>query len=641
MTDAVLIERLGDVAVVTVAHAPVNALARAVRAGLIHALHETAAMDGLRAVVLTGRGRSFIAGADIHEFALEPEPPSLPEVIAAIEGAPVPWVAAINGTCLGGGMEVALACHARVAAPGAKLGFPEVNLGLIPGAGGTVRLPRLVAPEAALDLIVSGRPVDAARAAEIGLIDAVAQGDVVAAARAQVPEAAVPLIGRPAMAPGPDWADRCAAATARAGGRHAQAAAVAAVDRATRLSADAALAAERAAFVELKAGAQSAALRHVFFAERAVSRLPTPQTVAWPEFQRIGIVGAGTMGAGIAAACLLSGLEVILLERDESSLVAGCGRVEVILDGAMDRGKLDQKGHARAMARLSCATQIGALTEADLVIEAVFEDMGVKRDVFAALDEVMPKGTVLATNTSYLDVGRIAEATADPARVIGLHFFSPAHVMKLVEVVVPPRAAPKAIAAGLALAKRLGKTAVPTGVCDGFIGNRVMSAYRRAADVMMMDGTPPWDIDRAMRDFGFPMGVYEMQDLAGLDIGQAARRRRAAEGAAPGPADAVADALIAAGRLGRKTGAGWYRHGPGGAEPDPEVEQMIARHGGGDARLDGDAIMERILTAMQEEGRALVSEGIAADPDAVDVVMILGYGFPRWKGGPMWMAAQA
>ena len=644
--------REGAVAIVTIDNPPVNATSHAVRAGLMAALAEVEADAGLRAAVLACAGRTFVAGADVTEFDAPPRAPLLPEVIAAIEAASKPWVAALHGSVLGGGLELALGCALRVATAETKLGLPEVTLGLIPGAGGTVRLPRLVGAEAALDMIAGGRPLAAGRAAELGLVDATVEGGAEAALATalelarSLTAAPLPLLDRPApvIQDREAWASATAAVRRRARGARAPGEAVAAVERALELPAREALDAERATFLDLKSDPQSAALRYIFFAERSAGKLPALKDVAPRPLARIGVVGGGTMGAGIAAACLLAGLEVTMIERDEAARDAGASRIAAILDDSLRRGKITTARRAALGAAFAAATEYSALAEADLVIEAVFEEMEVKRAVFADLDRHCRPDAVLASNTSYLDVKALAAGTERPERVLGLHFFSPAHVMKLLEVVIPDTAAPDVQATGFALARRLGKIAVPAGVCDGFIGNRIMSAYRRECEFMLEDGAMPWQIDAAMRDFGFPMGLFEMQDLAGLDISWAMRKRQAATRDAAARYVDLGDRLCEAGRFGRKTGAGWYDYDSGRAEPSAFVEALVRtaqeRRDGPPADFDAGTILHRILDSMAREGRAILDEGIADRAEDIDVVMTNGYGFPRWKGGPMWLAGR-
>ena len=645
----VTVTRNGAVALVIIDNPPVNALSQPVRQALMEALRETEADPAVDAVVLSAASRTFAAGADIREFGQPPAPPHLPDVIRAIETASKPWVAALHGSALGGGLELVLGCAWRIAAKDARLGLPEVTLGLVPGAGGTVRLPRLIGAFEALDMIASGRPGTAAKAFETGLIDAIAQYDLLAeavefAGARMVGRRPIPLLDRPAPVPAnaADWSAATSRIKARARGQTAPLAAIEAVELAITLPGPVALSSERQRFLTLRDGQQSKALRHLFLAERATGRIARAEGAAPAPLRQIGVVGGGTMGAGIAAACLLSGLAVTMVERDAEALASGEGRVLAVLSDSHARNLVTDTELDAMKARLTGSTAYDALNPADLVIEAVFEDMAVKAEVFAALDAATGPETILASNTSYLDIDVLAAATRDPARVIGLHFFSPAHVMKLLELIVTGKASPEALATGLALGKRLGKITVPAGVGDGFIGNRIMSAYRRAADEMMEDGTLPWDIDRAMRGYGFAMGLYEMQDLAGLDISWAMRKRQAATRDPDARYIAIADRLCEAGRFGRKTGRGWYIHDGGTARPDAEVEAIIlaeATRKGISRRPFGDGeIMERILSAMATTGQAVLAEGIAARAADIDVVMVNGYGFPRWKGGPMYQA---
>lgn len=644
------------VATVWIDHPPINALSQIIRQGLLDAIRQTEADDRIKAVVLACQGRTFIAGADVKEFDQAPLEPHLPDVIRQLESTTKPWVAAIQGTALGGGLEVALGCHYRLADASAKLGFPEVNLGLIPGAGGTVRLPRLLQPTAALDMIAVGKPYAADKALALGLIDAIehVEGDIedglVAAARQFATDQCAkplptPLAQRAVIAIGDEesWTAKKASVSKRARGQQSPLAAITAIENALTLSADEALAREREQFLALKADPQSAALRHIFFAERSATRLPAIKDVTPKTITHIGIIGGGTMGAGIAAACLLRQYPVTLIEQDDKGLAAGLARVNNLLSGSAQRGIISTEQLTALQTNLLGATDYSALADADLVIEAVFEDMAVKQAVFEKLDQVTKPDAILATNTSYLDVNIIAASVTDASRVIGLHFFSPAHVMKLLELVIPEKAAPATIATGFALGKRLGKITIPTGVCDGFIGNRIMSAYRQEADYMLEDGALPQEIDAAMVDFGFPMGIYAMQDMAGLDISWAMRKRQAATRSPDERYVEIADRLCEAGRFGRKTGQGWYRYeteqcrGVVESSVTDLIRSESARKGISRQSFTPDAIMNRILVRMQAEGDAILREGIAQSPEAIDVVMINGYGFPRWRGGPMFM----
>lgn len=638
------------IAVVTIDNPPVNAASQAVRAGLVDAVRRIDGDDAARVAVLICAGRTFVAGADIREFDQPPVGPLLPEVVARIETATTPWIAAIHGTALGGGLEIALGCHYRIADPKARLGFPEVNLGLIPGAGGTVRLARLIQPGDAARMIASGKPIAATRAVELGLVDRLAGDDLRDAAlgfaaEMQGANRPSPLSGRAPLAclDASQWQAIRTATEERARGRIAPVEAVDAVREATELAGDAALAGERERFVRLRQSPQSKAMRYVFFAERMVSKPPEIAGIAARPLGHIGVVGGGTMGAGISAAVLLSGRPVTMIERDRGLLAKGLAATRAHLGASLQRGLIDTAGHERILAGLSGSTDHRALADCDLVIEAVFEDLDVKLAVFGELDRVTKSLAVLATNTSYLDVGRIARAVRDPSRVIGLHFFSPAHIMKLLEIVRPETAAPDVLATGFALARHLRKIAVPAGVCDGFIANRIMNAYRRTCDTMLEEGALPRDIDDAMTRFGFAMGLYAVQDLAGLDIAWAMRKRQAESRGPDAPYVAIADRLCELGRFGRKAGAGWYLYPPDSPKGavDPVVEQIIreesARKGIERRPITGDEIMQRIVQTMQDEGRRILAEGIAASAEAIDVVMVNGFGFPRWRGGPMFM----
>ncbi|MBC6442585.1 MAG: enoyl-CoA hydratase/isomerase family protein [Rhodobacteraceae bacterium] len=638
-----------EIAVVTVNNPPVNALSFAVRKGLVDAARRAEATDAVRAVVLVCEGRTFMAGADVHEFGRPPKEPHLPDAIDLIEASAKPWVAAIHGTALGGGLEVALGCAGRVAMAGARVGLPEVHLGILPGAGGTVRLPRLIDPVRALGMIVSGKPVGATEAANLGLIDAVVDnlraGGIARAREIADGDRPVPLPARQVSLPR-GWKAEVARATSRTRGQIAPVRAAEQVTESLRLPAREAMARERATFLKLKDDPQSLALRHIFLAERSATRMPELKAVAARPVETVGVVGGGTMGAGIAAACLLSGLPVTLIERDKPALLAGIDRVTSVLDASAAHGVIPAVRCETLKGELTGALHYTALGRADLVIEAVFEDMDVKKQVFAQLDTACRPEAVLATNTSYLDVNELAATVADPARVLGLHFFSPAHVMKLLEIVRPDRVADDVLATGFVLGKRLGKVPVVAGVCDGFIGNRILTACRRECDYMVADGAWPQEIDAAMRAYGYPMGIFEMQDMAGLEIGWAARKRRASTRPAPERYVHIADRICEMGRFGQKTGAGWYLYPEGTrkGQPDPVVEQIIREESdrAGITRRDftAEEIINRILGAMAHEGRAILAEGIAASPEAIDVVLVNGYGFPRWHGGPMFASGQ-
>jgi 3-hydroxyacyl-CoA dehydrogenase len=651
-TDVVTRELRGKVLLVTLDHAPVNALSADVRRGLLAAIEAADNDPAVEAVLIVGAGRNFIAGADIREFGKPPLPPALPDVCNRIEACAKVVVAAIHGAALGGGLEVALAAHYRIAVDGAKLGLPEVQLGLLPGAGGTQRTPRLIGAQAALDLIVSGRHAGAKEALALGLIDRVGHsGDVLAEGLAYVQEL---LAGhapvrrtRDALALSDRAASLAAVATARAEtakksrGLFSPLKIVDAVQAAIEQPFDEGLRVERNLFLQCLDSPQRAGLIHAFFAEREVLKAPETRHATPRALNTIGVVGGGTMGAGIAVAILDAGLPVTMIERDDASLARGRAHIEKVYDGLIAKGRLNAEKKADIMMRWQGSTSYDALAGSDLVIEAVFEDIDVKKAVFAELDRVCKKGAVLATNTSYLDIDAIAASVSRPQDVIGLHFFSPANIMKLLEVVVPKQVSADVVATAFELAKKLRKTPVRAGVCDGFIGNRVLAVYRSAADAMMEDGASPYQIDAAVRAFGFAMGPFQVVDLAGGDIGWATRKRRAATRNPAARYVQIADRLCERGWFGQKTGRGFYLYPEGSRHgvPDPEVEAIIdterTRAGIAPRTFTDDDIMRRYMAAMINEGANVVHEGIALRPLDVDVTFLYGYGFPRYRGGPM------
>ncbi|MFM0306616.1 3-hydroxyacyl-CoA dehydrogenase NAD-binding domain-containing protein [Paraburkholderia sp. RL17-383-BIF-A] len=650
--DVVTRELRGKVLLVTIDHAPVNALSADVRRGLLAAVEAADADQAVEAVLIVGAGRNFIAGADIREFGKPPVPPTLPDVCNRIEACTKPVVAAIHGAALGGGLEVALAAHYRIAVEGAKLGLPEVQLGLLPGAGGTQRTPRLIGAQAALDLILSGRHASAKEALALGLIDRLGSSDdILAEGLAYVHEllaAHAPVRRtRDAAALGDRAASLAAVAAARAEtakksrGLFSPLKIVDAVEAAVEQPFDEGLRLERKLFLECIDSPQRAGLIHAFFAEREVLKAPETREAKPRALNTIGVVGGGTMGAGIAVAVLDAGLPVTMIERDDASLARGRAHIEKVYDGLIGKGRMSAEKKAAVMTRWSGSTSYDALADADLVIEAVFEDLAVKQAVFAELDRVCKAGAVLATNTSYLDIDALAASISRPADVIGLHFFSPANIMKLLEVVVPKQVSADVVATAFELARKLRKTPVRAGVCDGFIGNRVLAVYRSAADAMMEDGASPYQIDTAVRAFGFPMGPFQVVDLAGGDIGWAARKRRAATRNPAARYVQIADRLCERGWFGQKTGRGFYLYSEGSRSgtPDPEVEAIIdaerARAGITPRSFTDDEIIRRYMAAMINEGANVVHERIALRPLDVDVTFLYGYGFPRYRGGPM------
>jgi 3-hydroxyacyl-CoA dehydrogenase len=638
----------GGVLIVTINNPPVNALSAHVRAGLIAALDHAADAPNIVGLVISGTGRTFIGGADIKEFGKAPVEPMLPTVIDRIEAFEKPIICAVNGVALGGGCEVVLACHGRIAGEAASFGLPEVKLGIVPGAGGTQRLPRLIGTVAAIDLIGTGRAVKAGEAVALGLADAVA-ADPLAAAIMAVRDNAVGALRRtgnvdvPAADP-----DAVSAAEvkviARSRGQSAPAEAVRLVKAAGGLSLEQGLAEERATFLRLRDSEESAALRHVFFAERAAGKVEALADIAPRPIETVGIVGTGLMGSGIAVSALTSGYRVIALEQTPEAAESGRGRIAGILDKAVQSKRLTAEGREACLARLEATAEIKALATTQLVVEAVFDDLSVKTELFRRLDGIVAPGAILATNTSYLDPDAIATATADPSRVVGLHFFSPANVMRLVEVVDCARTAPEVLASALAFVKRLGKLAVVCGVTEGFVGNRIFSAYRREAEFMLEDGALPQEIDAALEGYGFPMGIFAVNDMAGLEIAWARRKRLAATRDPAVRYVEIADRLCEAGRLGRKNGLGWYAYPNGTRTVDPAVTAVIeaarAEKNIAPRAFTKDEIMARLLKAMVEEGTALLAEGVAARPGDIDLVMINGYGFPAHKGGPMFSVAQ-
>ena len=648
MTKPVILEIVENIAVVEVTNPPVNALSQAVRAGIADCVTKADADSSVDAIVICCSGTTFIAGADIREFGKPHLDPSLPSVIQDIEGSSKPVIASIHGTVLGGGLEVALGAHYRIAQPATRVGLPEVTLGLLPGAGGTQRLPRLVSVKMALEMATSGRQVKTQEALQAGLIDAIAEtSDPRSAGIAYAMELVAD--GKPVRATGSlpcnaaeDGLFDAARATLakKMRGQIAPQKCVDAIEAATKLPISEGLAQERAFFQELMKGDQRSAMIHAFFSERQVGKLPEIKGVTPREINAIGVVGGGTMGAGIAVSSLLAGLKVTLIERDQESVERAKATVSKTLEGSVKRGKLTQNAFEDILAnRFNASSDYQSLADADIVVEAVFESLDVKKDVFGQLDAICKPGAILASNTSYLDVNAIAAMTKRPEDVIGLHFFSPAHVMKLLEVVVADKTSPEVVATGFAFAKKLRKIAVRAGVCDGFIGNRLLSYYRRAMDGAVLAGASPYDVDRALVKFGLAMGPFSVADLAGLDIGWATRKRLAPTRDPREQYAEFSDRLCEKDRFGRKTGRGFYIYNDGKAEADPEVLEIIAEERAAKnltaQALDDQEIVDRYMAAMINEAARELEEGIALRPLDIDVTLLNGYGFPRWRGGPM------
>ncbi|MCR6502244.1 3-hydroxyacyl-CoA dehydrogenase NAD-binding domain-containing protein [Shinella sp. CPCC 101442] len=639
----ITITRENAIAVVTVDNPPVNALSQALRQGLIEAVAELDADAAVKAVVLICAGRTFIAGADVNEFGKPPQPPHLPDVVATVEAAKKPWVAAIHGSALGGGLEVALGCAYRVAVASANLGLPEVKLGIIPGAGGTVRLPRLIGPAAAVDLVTGGSPVGAKKAQALGLINAVIDGDLRAGAIAFANDSASkpvpqPISGRavPAVEAG-FWEGAEKAVAAKAKREVAPLRALASVRNASETDFASAMAFERETFLELRGSEQAAGLRRVFFAERAAPRPPELAGVAPRDMRSAAVIGGGTMGAGIAAALRDAGLPVILIERDAAAVERGIANIRAIFDGSVKRGRITQTVADDRLSGVTGSDDYGLLADTDLVIEAVFEDIAVKRVVFEKLSAVCRPDAVLATNTSYLDPTAISKGVSHPERFLGLHFFSPAHIMKLLEIVPTEETALEVLATGFALARLLGKIPVRAGICDGFIGNRILKVTRAQAERLLLSGATPSAIDAAMRAFGLPMGPFEAQDLGGLDI--AAFQRKAARERGEAPFAPVAERLCALTRFGQKSGGGWYDYDPGDRAPKPSetVAAIIAEEVAGRPQRTWDeaSIADAVILPMVNEATRILEERVALRSADIDLVKIHGYGFPRWRGGPM------
>ncbi|KWF12227.1 3-hydroxyacyl-CoA dehydrogenase NAD-binding domain-containing protein [Burkholderia pseudomultivorans] len=639
------------VAVITLNNPPVNGLGLSTRLGVMDALDRAAQDPSVTAIVLTGAGRAFSGGADITEFNTPKalQEPTLHTVIRAVEASAKPVVAALHSVVMGGGLELALGAHYRVAAPGAQVALPEVKLGLLPGAGGTQRLPRAVGLETALNMIVSGAPVPSEQLAKSGLFDEMADRDLL--------DAAVAFARKVGAQPGPHPRVRDrkivhenAAGFIQFARNSAKAAApnfpaphkcIDAIEAGVLNGFDKGSIAEREGFVALMMTPESRALRHAFFGERAASKIPdVPADTPLREIRRVAVIGAGTMGGGIAMNFVNAGLPVTLLETKQDALDRGLATIRKNYDAQVKKGKLTQEKLDARMALIAPTLSYDDLKDADLIIEAVFEELGVKEQVFRKLDEVAKPGAILASNTSTLDVDKIAAFTKRPQDVVGMHFFSPANVMKLLEVVRGAQTAKDVLATVMAVAKKIRKTAVVSGVCDGFIGNRMIEQYIRQALFMLEEGALPAQVDRAIEKFGFAMGPFRMSDLAGNDIGWAIRKRRYVE--KPDlHYSKIADRLCEQGRFGQKTGAGWYDYVPGDrkARPSALVDEMVVAYsqerGIERRRIGDDEIVERLVFALVNEGAKILEEKIASKASDIDMVYLTGYGFPLWRGGPM------
>ena len=651
MTDVVRYAREGNVVVLTADNPPVNALSQAVRAGLKEGIERALADAEAWAIVISCAGRTFFAGADITEFGKPPKSPSLREVHEVMEASDKPIVAAIHGTALGGGLETALACHFRIATSDAKLGLPEVKLGILPGAGGTQRLPRLAGIEKAIEMICTGEPIGARQARDLGMLCAVVENDLQASAIAfarQVVDEGRPLIrardrdhllheaaSRPEVF---QTAREHYARTRR--GMIAPQHCISAIQAATEMDFDGGMRRERELFEELVRSDQSKALRHLFFAEREAAKIPdVPRDTPRRDVRTVAVIGAGTMGTGIAMTFANAGMPVTLIEADQAALDRGMETIRQTWEKAAAKGRLSAEDAATRTGLVAPSLDMGAAADADLVIEAVFEDMQLKKDIFASIDAAAKEGAILATNTSTLDVNEIAAATKRPDDVLGLHFFSPANVMRLLEVVRGEKTARDVLATCFSLARKVGKIPVLAGVCPGFIGNRMLHAYFDQAFALLYEGALPEQVDKALYEFGLAMGPFQMSDLAGLDVSWRIRQQS-------GETQPIADRLCEMGRFGQKTGAGYYRYRNGSRTPIPDrtVAQIVEEEGrkrhGERREIGPEEIVERCMLALVNEGARILEEGIALRASDIDVVYAYGYGFPAWRGGPMFWAEQ-
>ncbi|MGB7286214.1 MAG: 3-hydroxyacyl-CoA dehydrogenase NAD-binding domain-containing protein [Salaquimonas sp.] len=641
--DVVRVEFQDDLAFITINNPPVNATSQAVREGLKKAI-EMLAQSEAKATIIRCDGKTFVAGGDITEFDKPPIEPYLPDVLDQLEACKILTIALMHGTVLGGGFEIALACDFRICLAGTKFGLPEVNIGLIPGAGGTQRLPRLVGVEAAVNIACSGRMVSAEEMFNAGAIDQVVDNleTGLVGFTMTLPPKPLAISKRNIKAPGADWfKEQRAFLTKKSKGQQSPLHALEAIEWATHTDYPKGLKRERERFSELKLSSESRALRHAFFAERKAAK---PDTISGGDvlpLTQIAVIGGGLMGASICATALGAGYQVQMIERDDDAATSGAQRLRDILEGSVKRGKFSGTELAIQLANFSVSADYKDCANADMAIEAVFEDLTVKNKVFRSLADVMGRNAIFATNTSYLDPQKIFADINNPDRCLGLHFFSPAHIMKLLEIVKTPETSADVLATSFAFAKRIGKIPVLSQISDGFIGNRMLAAYRRQADYMLADGALPFEVDAAMRDFGMPMGPYELQDLTGLQIAWATRKRQAETRPVHERYVTLGDTLCDMERFGQRSAKGWYRYDDGNRSPvrDPQIEHLIA-----DYRLENDIpprsftpedIQGRLIAALANEGALIVEEGIAQSMSDVDVVKLHGYGFPRWRGGPM------
>ena len=654
MSESVNITNHGSVRILTLQHPPVNGLSSAVRKALSKALAEGHSDSTVSSFVITGAGTMFSAGADIHEFgtAKANEQPVLPDLIGQVESSEKPIVVAIHGVAAGGGLELALGCHERLAVPEARLGLPEVTLGVIPGAGGTQRLPRLIGVEAALEVIIGGKLLTAEEAFELGVIDTLVGGDLVQAAMQRAKELAASNSSlrqtsklsstQVDLAVFESFKKRIAR---KARGFNAPYSAIEAIRAAVDLTFAEGLKKERSLFLKLVNSHQAAAQRHAFFSEREVAKIPdVPPTTPSPEVKKAVVIGFGTMGGGIAMAFANANIPVTVIETDPAALKRGFDQVTKSYQSSVAKKQITAEQMDTRLGIISRELDYDAASEADILVEAVFEELDVKKDVFRQIDQLAKPEAILATNTSSLDINAIASVTSRPEKVIGTHFFSPAQVMKLMENVRGDKTSKETIATVMKLSKRLGKVGVLVGVCDGFVGNRMLYAYRRQADFLLEEGALPEQVDRVVYEFGFPMGPFQMADLAGLDIGWSIRKRQASTRPAHLRYSPIADRISELGRFGQKTGAGWYRYEKGSRKPiaDPEIAALIVavseELGIKRRPISDEEIRKRCIYPMINEGAKILQEGIALRSVDIDVIWLYGYGFPRYRGGPMFYA---
>lgn len=645
MDKIVALSRQDHIAIMTISNPPVNALSQTVRQGLVACIHAINQDDTLDGVVISGGTGRFIAGADIKEMNLPPDAPFLPDIVAAIEAIKIPVVAAIDGAALGGGLEIALACDLRLVSSNAKLGLTETNLGIIPGAGGTQRLSRLTGIAKAITMIGEAQILSAEQAVKAGIADALVTSNILETAIQRAKTAKKRRVSQLAIPAGraEDIEAAETSALKKAKGLPAVTQAIKIIRDSADNNFETGLRQERESFLTLRESIEAKALRHLFFAERQSSKIPGIEPKKGQDITKAAIVGAGTMGSGIAVALADAGIETLVLEMDDAAALRGQERVEALYDAQVKRGRLSETEREKRLARIGVTANWNHVADCQLVIEAAFEDIDVKKTIFQKLATLTRPDCILASNTSYLDLDKIASFSKYPENVVGLHFFSPAHIMKLLEIVRAQKTSIETLSAALAFAKKIKKIPVIAGNCDGFIGNRIYAVYRRHAEYLVEDGAMPWEVDAALEEYGFAMGIFAVSDLSGLDIALAMRKRRAATRPKDERYVTLADELCGLGRLGRKTNGGWYDYDDKGKRmPSPLVAELIEKtrkeNGISTTKFSKEAIQRRLLAVMVNEGAKELEEHIAQRPSDIDLAFVNGYGFPRLKGGPMFAA---